>query len=110
MSEKVVAKVWLFASESNPKKEPYQTLLYTNGETSCNCRGWTQHVAADGSRSCRHTRLVDMNQADETAKSFKNYVQSAKPKAQQKASQNPVAEPAPVSSKRKIQWNTPLKG
>ena len=72
MSLGTVAKVWTFQSDSNPSKT-YETLQYTDGHTSCNCRGWCQRVAADGSRTCRHTRLVDQDRADSEALSFKDY-------------------------------------
>ena len=62
MNQKV-NKVWSFASDSNPNIE-YETLQYVDGTTSCNCQGWTRRVAADGSRSCKHTRYVDMGTAD----------------------------------------------
>jgi hypothetical protein len=61
---KNIAQVWTFASDSNPNME-YETLQYLDGSTSCNCKGWTRRVAADGSRSCKHTRLVDMGSADD---------------------------------------------
>jgi hypothetical protein len=50
---KQIAKVWTFASDSNPSVE-YETLQYTDGTSSCNCKGWTRRVAPDGSRSCKH--------------------------------------------------------
>lgn len=71
--DKPIKTVWLFGSDSNPSKQ-YQTLLYMDGSTSCNCPGWTRRVAADGSRSCKHTRLVDMNAADDACVSRKSYV------------------------------------
>ena len=58
-----IARVWTFQSDSNTSRE-YETLQYTDGSTSCNCPGWTRRVAADGSRSCKHTRLVDQGRAD----------------------------------------------
>ena len=61
---KQISKVWSFASDSNPNIE-YQTLQYADGTTSCNCKGWTRRVAPDGSRSCKHCRLVDMGTADD---------------------------------------------
>jgi len=67
-----VAKVWTFPSSSNPDKN-YETLQYTDGTTSCNCPGWCRRVAADGSRTCKHTRLVDQDLADSEAVSFKDY-------------------------------------
>ena len=69
---KQITKVWTFASDSNPNIE-YETLQYTDGTTSCNCRGWTRRVAADGTRSCKHTRLVDMGTADANCTATHNY-------------------------------------
>lgn len=60
---KPIHKVWTFLSDSNPNIQ-YETLQYTDGSTSCNCMGWTRRVAQDGSRSCKHTRLIDMGTAD----------------------------------------------
>lgn len=60
---KQISRVWTFVSDSNPNIE-YETLQYLDGSTSCNCMGWTRRVAADGSRSCKHTRYVDMGTAD----------------------------------------------
>ncbi len=72
MSGKVIAKVWTFESESKAGKI-YETLQYTDGESSCNCPGWTRRVAEDGSRSCRHTRLVDQGIADQECVSKNSY-------------------------------------
>ncbi len=51
---KQITRVWSFASDSNPNIE-YQTLRYADGTTSCNCKGWTRRITADGTRSCKHT-------------------------------------------------------
>ena len=59
---KPIQRVWTFRSDSNPDVE-YQTLQYADGSTSCNCAGWTRRVAANGSRSCKHTRWVDLGTA-----------------------------------------------
>ena len=69
---KPIHKVWTFPSDSNPNIE-YETLQYTDGSTSCNCKGWTRRLAADGSRSCKHTRLVDMGTANINSKASHNY-------------------------------------
>lgn len=66
-----IAKVWKFASSSGGST--YETLLMSNGSKSCNCPGWTRRVAADGSRSCKHTRLVDMSRADQECISSHDY-------------------------------------
>ncbi len=71
---KQIARVWSFASDSNPNIE-YQTLQYIDGSCSCNCKGWTRRIAADGSRSCKHTRAVDMGTADQTCKATHSYEQ-----------------------------------
>ena len=47
---KVTKKVWTFESSSGSNL--YEAILYTDDTTSCNCRGWRFHVAADGSRDC----------------------------------------------------------
>jgi len=69
---KQISRVWTFASDSNPNIE-YETLQYGDGTTSCNCKGWTRRVAADGSRSCKHCRLVDMGIADQNCTATHNY-------------------------------------
>ena len=69
---KPINRVWAFASDSNPNVE-YETLQYADGTTSCNCKGWTRRVAPDGSRSCKHTRLVDMGTADHQCKATHSY-------------------------------------
>ena len=62
MSGAAIAKCWTFASSSGGGR--YQTLLYADGTTSCECPGWCRRVASDGSRSCKHTRSVLMGTAD----------------------------------------------
>jgi hypothetical protein len=41
-------------SSSSPGKV-YETLVFQDGSTSCNCPGWTRRVAPDKTRSCKHT-------------------------------------------------------
>ena len=67
-----ISKVWTFTSDSNPTIE-YEALQYTDGTTSCNCKGWTRRVADDGTRSCKHTRLIDMGTADANCRASHNY-------------------------------------
>ncbi len=67
-----ISQAWTFGSDSNPGVH-YETLRYTDGSTSCNCRGWTQRVAANGSRSCKHTRSIDMGTADQQATATHRY-------------------------------------
>ena len=78
---KQINRVWTFPSDSNPNIE-YETLQYPDGSTSCNCKGWTRRVAVDGSRSCKHTRLVDMGTADNHCIATHNY-QPQQPQQQQ---------------------------
>ena len=68
MSGPAIAKCWTFASSSGGGR--YQTLLYADGSTSCDCPGWCRRVAADGSRSCKHTRSVLMGTADRECESW----------------------------------------
>ena len=95
---KPIQRIWTFASGSNPDLE-YQTLQYADGSTSCNCQGWTRRVAADGSRSCKHTRAVDLGTADRQCTASHDYG-SAQPQPHQ---------PTPPHAQRKIQ-TTPKLG
>ena len=69
---KAINRVWTFGSGSDPNIE-YETLQYADGTTSCGCPGWTRRVAPDGSRSCKHTRYVDMGTADDRCKATHTY-------------------------------------
>lgn len=74
------SQVWTFGSDSNPDIN-YETLRYTDLSMSCNCPGWTRRVAADGSRSCKHTRAVDMGTADQQSTATHSY-EPVKPQPQ----------------------------
>jgi hypothetical protein len=74
---KQITRVWTFASDSDPRRQ-YETLEYSDCTHSCNCPGWTRRLAADGSRSCKHTRLVDMGTADHHCTATHNYQQPQK--------------------------------
>ena len=63
---KPILQAWTFGSDSNPAVQ-YETLRYTDGSTSCNCPGWTRRITPNGSRSCKHTRAIDMGTADQQA-------------------------------------------
>ena len=78
MSKPTIRRVWTFVSSSNPGHE-YETLQYSDGAVSCNCPGWTRRVASNGSRSCKHTRLVDMGRADLHCAASHNYDNSKPP-------------------------------
>ena len=67
-----ILQVWRFRSDSSDRI--YETLRLSNNETSCNCPGWTRRVSADGRRSCKHTRLVDMQRADGECESSHDYL------------------------------------
>lgn len=67
-----IAKVWTFPSDSNPDVE-YETLQYTDRSSSCNCKGWTRRMAQDGTRSCKHTRFVDLGVADRHCSATHDY-------------------------------------
>ena len=69
---KPISQVWTFPSDSNPDKT-YETLRYTDQSMSCNCPGWTRRVAANGSRSCKHTRSIDMGTADQQSTATHSY-------------------------------------
>jgi hypothetical protein len=76
--QKQITRVWSFASDSNQNIE-YQTLQYADGTTSCNCKGWTRRVVADGSRSCKqyasHRYGHGGLSADQSCKATHNYQQ-----------------------------------
>jgi hypothetical protein len=103
---KAVKKVWRFPSSSSDKT--YETLQYDDDTTSCNCPGWTRRVAVDGSRSCRHTRLVDQGCADMECLTSHDYADgfvAEKPKIQTPPVKPARAKPAVVKpAARKIRW------
>lgn len=57
MSTKTIKQT--FVNLSSNGKTKYQTLLYTDGTTSCDCPGWTRRTQGDGSRTCKHVRLIE---------------------------------------------------
>ena len=86
---KNISRVWTFSSDSNPNIE-YETLQYADGTTSCNCMGWTRRVASAGSRSCKHTRYVDMGIADNRCRATHNYEPNNQQHQQQPKQQHQV--------------------
>src|ERR1019366_6623020 len=78
---KQISRVWTFSSNSNPNIE-YETLQYIDGSTSCACPGWCRRVAPDGSRSCKHTRYVDMGTADDHCMATHSYQEQQKQQEQ----------------------------
>ena len=97
---KPIQRVWTFASGSNPDVE-YQTLQYADGSTSCNCQGWTRRVAANGSRSCKHTRAVDLGTADRTCTATHDYG-TAHPQTQPTQHAQRKIQQAPKLGQRKF--------
>ena len=77
---KTVTQEFQFKSKSNPNGKGYTALLYADGTTSCNCRGWTIKKS-DKERGCRHTKEVE---ADNPV-GAKPAVKTAKPKARDRA-------------------------
>jgi hypothetical protein len=59
---KEILSTFTFASSSGSKT--YETIQYVDLNTSCNCMGWTRRVGPDGSRTCKHTRMIDTGRAD----------------------------------------------
>ena len=66
-----VVKAWTFKS-GGKSGGFYQTLLYADGSTSCDCKGWTLRCK-NGLRMCKHTRSVDMQMADRMCERMKSY-------------------------------------
>jgi hypothetical protein len=101
---KPAAKVWTFKSDSNPNKS-YESVLYVDGTTSCGCPGWTRRVASDGSRTCKHTRLIDQGVADSNCVASHDYEGTQEP-AQKPAQhiQTPTKAKLKPAPARKIQW------
>ncbi len=101
MSGAAIAKCWTFASSSGGGR--YQTLLYADGTTSCECLGWCRRVAADGSRSCKHTRSVLMGNADRECLSLHDYGVSAAAAVTTAKPVRPAITPFGQLGRRKIQ-------
>lgn len=108
LMNKTIAKAWTFESSSSSKT--YETLLYTDGTTSCNCPGWTRRAQ----RTCKHTRAVDMGLADSQCVSSHDYTGQT-PTPQPQPVQPVAATPTPKKKKaqpkktkkgvvRKISW------
>lgn len=113
MIKKPIAKMWYFPSSSG--SATYETLQYDDGSISCNCMGWTRRVAADGSRSCKHTRLIESGMAGVPAMDYTVGKAMAAPIPMPvKAKTKPVkaTKPAPepeqdkkITTVRHIQWD-----
>jgi hypothetical protein len=66
--QKEIAILYVFTSESSPGKQ-YQTLVYVDGSTSCECPGWKfkKRITATGERTCKHVRYHEAGMADSHA-------------------------------------------
>lgn len=53
---KITIHVYRFSSSSGTKT--YETLLLSDGSTTCDCPGWTRRCV-DGQRTCKHVRVVE---------------------------------------------------
>ena len=95
---KPISQVWTFPSDSNPDKT-YETLRYTDQSMSCNCPGWTRRVAANGSRSCKHTRSIDMGTADQQSTATHSY-EPVKPQPLNRNAQTPTIETPKLGQRR----------
>ena len=102
-------KTWTFASSSNPNKA-YETQLHDD-HVSCGCPGWTRRVAADGSRSCKHTRWVEQRVAGAYADGMTDLTGGATAHRQTATPAPVAAQPVQASStkaftrpKRKVNW------
>jgi hypothetical protein len=97
---KNISRVWTFRSDSNPCVE-YETLQFADGTTSCNCKGWTRRVTDDGSRSCKHTRYVDMGTAEAHCTATHNYDEPQRKEQKEHHAKNYISQ-IPKLGQRKI--------
>jgi hypothetical protein len=89
---KEIATLFIFESESSPGKT-YQTLLYVDGSTSCECPAWRfkRKVTGNGDRTCKHVRDVDCGMANRHAVKVVEYATpAAVPRIRQKAMATPM--------------------
>lgn len=106
MSTKEISTTYFFESSSGGKM--YQTQLYDDGTTSCDCNGWTRRNPPGG-RSCKHTRLVEAGLGEREAVQVQRFggAPAFQPKTN-KAKQASKPEPAGVGisrSKRKFDFS-----
>lgn len=97
---KPIAKIWTFRSTSGNGR--YETLLYRDGTTSCNCPGWTRRTASDNSRTCKHVRFVAIGSADRECEDMHDYrpVVASKPRKKRAA---------PAKKKEFVPGHVPLR-
>ena len=101
---KEIARVYTFASDSNPSKT-YESLEYTDGSSSCACPGWTRRVSSDGSRTCKHTRVIDQGIAESHCVSSHEYTfKATKPVNHIQTTVQVKSAKMKAIPLRKIQW------
>ena len=88
---KTIREVFAFQSKSNPNGDGYQTLVYTDGSASCNCRGWIFN------KKCWH---IDEAQ-DLVARRFKGMIPSARVSVREAALRFPNLAGATMKAARK---------
>lgn len=57
---------WFDSSSSNAV---YEALEFSDGSTSCGCKGWTRRCV-NGIRTCKHVRIIQANLGRQMAKAF----------------------------------------
>lgn len=65
MSKKAIHR---YRFKSSSGSGTYETLLYSDGTTTCDCPGWTRRCV-DGVRTCKHVRAVQAGTADDECES-----------------------------------------
>jgi len=88
-------KHFYFPSNSNPDKT-YTTILYTDGTTSCDCRGWIHSGAV---RGCRHTKEVERDNPVTLPTASPVVAEAEEIMARAKGTDKPKAKPKSVPKK-----------
>lgn len=92
---KEIATLFIFESDSSPGKT-YQTLVYVDGSTSCECPGWKfkRKTTPDGERTCKHVRYVEAGMGNRHAVKMVEYQTPTQvPRVRQRAMATPMLEP-----------------
>src|SRR6476469_2588316 len=98
MRTETIIKCWTFTSSRGGHS--YQTLLYADGSTSCDCPGWCRRVARDGSRTCKHTRAVVLGTADRECESAHDYRAAAQSPARTEPASRPNSSFGQIGRRR----------
>lgn len=77
---KTIAALYVFSSDTTPEKK-YQTIQYTDGSTTCECPGWVYKKKSlpNGERTCKHTRWIDCQLAEQHALRVERYAEAVRP-------------------------------